>query len=92
MKVHQIVYGAMAGDAIDSATAALLEGLVGFFPSRKRKLLDKALTKLRALQEMVYAEAERTLDSGELERRMRQELAGSSATSSPESRESIPDR
>src|SRR5687767_1850112 len=41
---------AMGGDAIDGATAALLEELVGFFPQGRRKVLAKALAKLRNLE------------------------------------------
>ena len=37
---------AMAGDAIDAATTAVLEELVDFFPQGRRKVLAKALGKL----------------------------------------------
>ena len=69
---------AMAGDAIDHATAALLEELVDFFPSPKRRLLGKALGKLRKLESMALDAAEQKLDSGELETQMRAALGDSS--------------
>ena len=76
---------AMGGDAIDAATTALLEELVGFFPSRRRQVLKKALEKLRALEAMALSAAEQRLESGELEREMEAvlESAGVSSTSSP---------
>ena len=66
---------AMAGDAIDVATTALLEDLVDFFPQGRRQLLRKALGKLRKLESMAMQAAERKLDGPELERRMEKALA-----------------
>src|SRR5690606_35191593 len=44
-------YGrAMGGTAIDDGTTALLEELVDFFPQAKRRVLAKALVKLRHLE------------------------------------------
>ena len=87
----------MAGDAIDRATTALLEELVDFFPSRRRRLLAKALEKLRTLESMALTAAQEKLESGELEERMRRALAeaspdepGSSSGASPEPSESSP--
>ena len=65
---------AMAGDAIEQATTAMLEELVDFFPSRRRGLLAKALGKLRTLEEMVLTAAEDRLDSGEIEKQMAKAL------------------
>ena len=65
---------AMAGDAIDQATEALLEELSGFFPSRKRRLVRAALQKLDALGEMALRAAEEKLESGEIEKEFRAEL------------------
>jgi hypothetical protein len=65
---------AMAGDAIDLATTALLEELVDFFPLARRQLLRKALEKLRKLESMAFQAAQDRLDSPELERRMQVEL------------------
>ena len=76
---------AMGGDAIDAATTALLEELVGFFPSRRRAVLAKALEKLKGLEAMALSAAEERLASGELEREMEAVLrsAGVSSGSSP---------
>ena len=60
----------MAGDAIDFATTALLEELCDFFPQGRRKLLRKALEKLRKLESLAMTAAEARLDSPELETRM----------------------
>ena len=64
----------MAGDAIDLATTALLEELCDFFPKGRRRLLRKALEKLKKLESIALTAAETRLDSPELERRMAEEL------------------
>ena len=61
---------AMAGDAIDAATTALLEELVDFFPKGKREVLAKALAKLKHLEHKAIELAGKRLDDPELERRM----------------------
>jgi len=66
---------AMAGDAIDGATTALLEELVDFFPQAKRRVLAKALAKLQKLQTAALAAVETRLDSPELDRQMAARLA-----------------
>jgi hypothetical protein len=66
---------AMAGDAIDAATTALLEELVDFFPLRRRQVLTKALAKVRTLEEMGLAHANRVLDGPKLEEQMARALA-----------------
>ena len=66
---------AMAGDAIDSATTALLEDLVDFFPQDRRRVLAKAVEKWRKLETAALAAVEMRLDSPELERRMQAALA-----------------
>jgi hypothetical protein len=83
---------AMAGDVIDGATTALLEELVSFFPSSRRRLLAKALGKLKVLEAMALEIVEKRLDGPELEDRMRaalEESSGSSGTS-PASSASTP--
>jgi len=67
---------AMAGDAIDAASMALLEELVDFFPQRRRAVLAKAIAKLRKLEGMTLQAAEKALDSDVLERVVSQELTG----------------
>lgn len=82
---------AMAGDAIGDATTALLEGLVEFFPLEKRRLLAKALKKLKTFEAKVLKAAELRLDSPELEAQLEAALTlGNSSGSSLESSESIP--
>ena len=84
---------AMRGDAIGSATEALLEELVDFFPPEKRVLLKKALGKLERFQEAAIELAHKRLDDPALEARLRTELDrlavhGSSCGDLPESSES----
>ncbi len=71
----------MAGDAIDFATSALLEELCDFFPQGRRKLLRKALEKLRKLESLAMTAAEARLDSPELETRMQTLLSGTGDSS-----------
>lgn len=66
---------AMAGDAIEGATTALLEELVGFFPSRRRAVLAKAVAKLRSLEQMVLTAANQRLDSPQVEQAMQAAMA-----------------
>ena len=85
---------ALAGDVIDAATNALLEGLVGFFPSPKRRVLTKALEKLNAWQREALAAAEAKLDSPELAAAVQAAFAapppGISSGDSPARSESMP--
>jgi len=61
---------AMAGDAIDNATTALLEELVDFFPSGKRQVLAKALAKLKTFQTKAVETASKRLDDPKLDRQL----------------------
>ena len=45
---------AMAGDAIEAATTALLEELIDFFPLAKRRVLGKALEKLTPMENTLF--------------------------------------
>ncbi len=85
---------AMAGDAIELATTAMLEELVDFFPQGKRELLRKALAKLETLQATAIDVVSKRLDSPELDRHLEAELKklGDSFGSSPELSASSPDR
>lgn len=78
---------AMAGDAIELATTALLEELVDFFPQGKRQLLRKALAKLKTLQSTMLSVVNERLDSPEFEAQVAAELRklGSSFGDSPAS-------
>jgi hypothetical protein len=82
----------MAGDAIDAATTALLEELVGFFPQGRRAVLAKALSKLRALEAAALKAVDVRLDSPELEKRLQAELnkLGTWSGTAPESSASTP--
>jgi hypothetical protein len=66
---------AMAGDAIDAATTALLEDLVDFFPQARRRVLAKAMGKLRQLEQVIVSRAQAKLDSPELEQELMRQLA-----------------
>jgi hypothetical protein len=90
---------AMAGDAIEAATTAVLEELVGFCPSpRDRANLGRVLQATRKVMDRARDLVEKKLDSGELDRladRLLSEgsegaTAGSSSTSAPASSASIP--
>ena len=77
---------AMAGDAIEHATTALLEELAEFFPLEKRRLLQKALNKLKTLETKALEMANLRLDSPELEAEMEAALnaVGNSSGQPPE--------
>ena len=87
---------AMAGDAIEAATTAVLEELVGFCPSpRDRANLGRVLQATRKVMDRARDLVEKKLDSGELDRLadrllLEEATAGSSSTSAPESSASIP--
>lgn len=53
---------ALAGDALESATNALLEEIVDFFPRPQREVLRKALSKGRDMQEKQLTRALRQLE------------------------------
>jgi len=74
---------ALAGDAIDRATDALLEDLVAFFPTARRKVLNRALAKLRAVEARATDLALARIDSPELDAELDRILAGEPSTNSP---------
>ena len=85
---------AMAGDAIDQATKALLEELVGFSPSPQgranlQRILETTWRMIEKAQDVIAAR----IDSGEIERAAEQLLATSSDSSgsSPASAASSPE-
>ncbi|MBZ0172448.1 MAG: hypothetical protein K8E66_08720 [Phycisphaerales bacterium] len=84
---------AMAGDAIEHATEALLEELVSFCPSpRDRANLGRVLKATREVMHKARTIVEARLDSGELERAAEAALStlGNSSGSAPASPASIP--
>ena len=76
---------ALAGDAIDEATKALLDELVDFFPGAKRLFLKKAVELARKYTGDMTAALEKALSDPELERRVEESMR--SSASSPESSE-----
>ncbi len=89
----------LAGDVISDATAALLEGLVAFFPEPRRRLLKTAAAKYQSVQTKAMELVQMKLNSPDLEEeildKLRSDLeqvtSNGSSTVSPESLESTPD-
>ena len=84
---------AMAGDAIEHATEALLEELVSFCPSpRDRANLGRVLKATREVMDRARDIVEARLDSGELEEAAEEALRtlGTSSGSAPASPASTP--
>lgn len=74
--VTDVEFGrALGGDAIECATNALLEELVDFFPQPRRRLLAKALGKLKMFEAKALSLAEKRLESAELDARLESALA-----------------
>ncbi len=85
-KITDVDFGrAMAGDAIDGATTALLEELVDFFPAGRRRVLSKALAKLRKFETAALTAVETRLESPELENQLQRLLQEQPATPSSSS-------
>ncbi len=85
---------AMARDAIEAATTAVLEELVSFCPSpRDRANLGRVLQATTKVMERARDLVQKKLDSGELDRLADRLLAtaGGSSGSAPESSASTPD-
>lgn len=85
---------AMAGDAIEHATSALLEELVGFSPSpRDRANLGRVLEATQKVMDKARNLIEQRINSGELERIAEQALANATHSSgdAPVSSASSPD-
>ena len=73
---------AMAGDAIEYATSALLEEIIDFFPEAKRFVMRKILSASRKFSEAARKKLEAELN-GEFESRVvstLEQLTGSSGT------------
>lgn len=86
LQIDDLAFGrAMAGDAIANATQAFLEELGDFFPATRRALLQKALTKLQAMDRKVVERAEAIIDSPELDRQIDEllERLGTSSGNAP---------
>ena len=77
----------LAGDSIETATAAFLDELVDFFPGARRLFLKKAVGLARKYAGEMETALKTVLESPELEERLKTELR--SATASQESAASI---
>ena len=83
---------AMAGDAVEQATDALLDEIVDFFPAAKRKAFQRILSASRRFGEAARRRLEATLADGRLEDALVSELERLTGLSpnAPESAESTP--
>ncbi|MDD3952248.1 MAG: hypothetical protein PHW59_14135 [Desulfobacterales bacterium] len=80
---------AMAGDAVDHATSALLDEIIDFFPEAKRRAFQKILSATRRFESLARKKMESLLADGKFEDKLVSELerlTGLSA-SAPESAE-----
>ena len=73
---------AMAGDAIEQATAALLDEVVDFFPTAKRAALQKILAATRRIEALAKKKLEDILANGKFEEQLVSELERSTGLSS----------
>ena len=73
---------AMAGDAIEQATSALLDEVVDFFPTAKRAALQKILAATRRIEALAKKKLENILGSAEFEEKLVSELERSTGLSS----------
>lgn len=84
----------MAGDAIGTATEALLDEIVDFFPPRKRVVLRMALDKMEEAEILLMSRAEDLIRNKTAEEIVQEVLReaedGGSSLKSPDRSESIP--
>lgn len=83
---------AMVGDAIDQAVNALLDEVINFFPSPKRKVLSRLIQAGRRFAKKQEEALNQLLENPALDQAIEQALTGSSdsVTNSAESSESTP--
>ena len=65
---------AMAGDAIENATAALLDEVVDFFPAAKRLAFRRILSASRRFEEAARKRLQTVLEDGKFEENLASEL------------------
>jgi hypothetical protein len=65
---------AMAGDAIESATAALLDEVIDFFPAAKRLAFRKILSASRRFEQAARTRMQTMLEDGKFEEKLVSEL------------------
>ena len=74
-KVTDIDFGtSMAGDAIELATTALIDELIDFFPTTKRRVLQKIIAATRRFEAKTKNSMDQILDNPELEKNIDAEL------------------
>ena len=73
---------AMAGDAIEQATSALLDEVVDFFPTAKRAALQKILAATRRIEALAKKKLENILANSAFEEKLVSELERSTGLSS----------
>lgn len=80
---------AMAGDAIEQATEALLDEIVDFFPSAKRQVMKKILNATRRFEEIARTRLDRILQDEQFEAKLVSSLEQSNVSfgTAPESSE-----
>lgn len=76
---------AFDGETIETAGAALLQGIVEFYPLARRRLLDKILTKAREQEKAAQRQIEQMETSGELDKILNQALSSASLPPAPQS-------
>ncbi len=82
---------AFLGEAIAEAVDALMEGMIGFFPERQRRILMRVKEKSNQAVEQALAKVEAALDSGEMARTIEDRISsGVDSTNSPASSGSTP--
>ncbi len=65
---------AMAGDAIENATSALLDEVIDFFPAAKRMASRKILSASRRFEEAARKRLQTVLEDGKFEENLASEL------------------
>jgi len=79
--VTDVQFGeAMAGDAIEQATDALLEEMIGFFPGRRRAILQKLMTKLKQAEASAMDLAEQEIDRIDLDAELKTLIDGGASS------------
>lgn len=82
---------AMAGDAIEHASRALIEELIQFFPNaRERAALSWVIRTMDAAMDRARTLVEQRLENGEVERAMSAAISGPLSIDSPGSSASTP--
>jgi hypothetical protein len=72
---ESMFFESIGGEALESATDAMIGAIIDFFPSARKRLLQKAMDKSRILKAEMIRRAEEKIDMMDCE----------SATNSPES-------